>query len=100
MHRRKQLANSAALTSLQANKKKLINYMNFVIAFIRKKAKPKASINQALASLQELFSLKEKLKKIQYRINYEKYKLKKTELILAQNQDHVFIKGRKLNQTR
>ena len=59
-----------------------------------------ASINKALASLQELFALKTKLKKIQYRINYEKYKLKKTELILAQNQDHVFIKGRKLNQTR
>ena len=94
------MANTSAMASLQANKKKFINYMNFVIAFVRRNAKPKASINQALASLQELLSLKEKLKKIKYRINYEKYKLKKTELILAQNQDHVFIKGRKLNQTR
>ena len=42
----------------------------------------------------------QKLKKIQYRINYEKYKLKKTELILAQNSEHVFLKGRSLNQTR
>ena len=74
--------------------------MNFVIAFIRKKAKPMASIAEAITSFQELLSLKKKLKKIEYRINYEKYKLKKTELILAQNQDHVFIKGRKLNQTR
>lgn len=74
--------------------------MNFVLAFIRKKAKPLESIMQAINSFQELFSLKQKLKKIQYRINYEKYKLKKTELILAQNQDHVFIKGRKLNQIR
>lgn len=94
------MANTSAMASLQANKKKFINYMNFVIAFLRKKAKPMQSLNQALASVQELLSLNTKLKKIQYRVNYEKYKLKKTELILAQNQDHVFIKGRKLNQTR
>ena len=74
--------------------------MNFVIAFISKKAKPMSSIANAINSFQELLSLKKKLKKIEYRINYEKYKLNKTELILAQNQDHVFIKGRKLNQTR
>ena len=94
------MANTSAMANLQANKKKFFNYMNFVIAFIRKKAKPMASLAEAINSVQELFSLKKKLKKIEYRINYEKYKLKKTELILAQNQDHVFIKGRKLNQTR
>lgn len=58
------------------------------------------AIVQTIAYFQELFSLKQKLKKIQYRINYEKYKLKKTELILAQNSEHVFLKGRSLNQTR
>ena len=45
-------------------------------------------------------TVKQKIKKIENRINYEKYKLKKTELILAQNSEHVFLKGRSLNQTR
>lgn len=74
--------------------------MNFLVAFLRRKAKPADMIAQALNSIQELVNINKMKKKIAYRINYEKYKLKKTELILAQNQDHVFIKGRRLNQIR
>lgn len=94
-----QLASTTAAV-LQENKKKFINYLSFVFAYLRKNAKPMDSFKQILNSLQELLSINKMKKKIAYRINYEKYKLKKTELILAQNQDHVFIKGRKLNQIR
>lgn len=57
-------------------------------------------VNGTIAYIKDLATVKQKLKKIEYRINYEKYKLKKTELILAQNSDHVFLQGRSLNQTR
>ena len=57
-------------------------------------------IQGTVTYINELLNVKKKLKKIEYRINYERYKLKKTELILAQNSEHVFLRGRSLNQTR
>ena len=92
------MANPAA--TLQVHINRLRNFLSFTKAFLKKKNPIKMAIVQTIAYFQELFSLKQKLKKIQYRINYEKYKLKKTELILAQNSEHVFLKGRSLNQTR
>lgn len=91
---------ASAASTIEANKKKFLNFMNFLVSYLRRNAKPKDMIAQMLNSIQELLSINKMKKKIAYRINYEKYKLKKTELILAQNQDHVFIKGRKLNQIR
>ncbi len=58
------------------------------------------AIQGTVTYINELLNVKKKLKKIEYRINYERYKLKKTELILAQNSEHVFLRGRSLNQTR
>ncbi len=57
-------------------------------------------ITSTTSAIQELLTIKKKLKNIERRIYYEKYKLKKTELILAQNSEHLFLKGRSLNQTR
>ena len=95
------MAKASAMTTLQANIDKLMNFVGYLFIFVKKKNPIKACINDTINYLQELFSLKQKLKKIEYRINYERYKLKKTELILAQNSEHVFLQGgRKLNQTR
>lgn len=90
--------NAAATLQLQFNR--LRNFLNFTKAFLKKKNPIKMAVQSAKTYFQELFTVNQKLKKIQYRINYEKYKLKKTELILAQNSEHVFLKGRSLNQTR
>lgn len=85
---------------LQLHFNRLRNFLNFTKAFLKKKNPIKMMILGTVNYLKELFTINQKLKKIQYRINYEKYKLKKTELILAQNSEHVFLKGRSLNQTR
>ena len=90
--------NAAATLQIQVNRLK--NFLNFTKAFLKKKNPIKMAITGTKTYFKELFTVNQKLKKIQYRINYEKYKLKKTELILAQNSEHVFLKGRSLNQTR
>ena len=94
------MAKPSAMTSLQREIGKAKNFLNFAKAFLRKKNPVKLFIRDMVASIKDLLSMNEKLKKIEYRINYEKYKLKKTELILAQNSEHVFLRGRSLNQTR
>lgn len=94
------MAKPTTAATIQLHIDRFRNFLNFTKAFLKKKNPIKMAINQTVAYFQELFTIKQKLKKIQYRINYEKYKLKKTELILAQNSEHVFLKGRSLNQTR
>ncbi len=94
------MAKPTAAATLQLHINRLKNFLNFTRAFLKKHHPIKMFITQTMNQIQELLTVKQKLKKIQYRINYERYKLKKTELILAQNSEHVFLKGRSLNQTR
>jgi len=94
------VAKATPMAALQLHINRLRNFLNFTKAFLKKNNPIKTTVQNTVMYFQELFTLKQKIKKIQYRINYEKYKLKKTELILAQNSEHVFLKGRSLNQTR
>lgn len=80
--------------------KRFKNFLGYTKAYLKKNNPIKKIVNQVVTTFTELTTIKKKLKKIEYRINYEKYKLKKTELILAQNSEHVFLRGRSLNQTR
>ncbi|HIS88883.1 TPA: hypothetical protein IAA87_05635 [Candidatus Avigastranaerophilus faecigallinarum] len=94
------MAKPTAKATLQLHINRVRNFLNFTRAFLKKNNPIKIFIASTLAYIKEIATVKQKLKKIEYRINYEKYKLKKTELILAQNSEHVFLKGRSLNQTR
>lgn len=89
---------TSALIELQI--RQFRNFMGFTIAFLKKRNPVKIMIENTTAAVQELLTINKKLTKLQNRLNYERYKLKKTELILAQNSEHVFLKGRQLNQTR
>lgn len=94
------MAKPTAAAALQLHINRLVNFLNFTKVFLKRNNPIKTMVQSTIAYFQELFTINQKLKKIQYRINYEKYKLKKTELVLAQNSEHVFLKGRSLNQTR
>ena len=94
------MAKPTAAATLQVHINRFRNFLNFTRAFLKKKNPVKLFITQTKNYFQELMTVKQKIKKIENHINYEKYKLKKTELILAQNSEHVFLRGRSLNQTR
>lgn len=47
----------------------------------------------------DAFNLQKKAKMAKRRLNYQRYRLNKLEQVLAQNSDHVFLKGRTLNRT-
>ncbi len=88
------------LAILQIQIRKVIGFINFLIVYIKKKNPIKSCINDTLTYIRDLVTVKQKLQKINNLINYEKYKYKKTELILAQNSEHFFLNGRNINQTR
>ncbi len=94
------MAKPTAAATLQQNMTKFKNFLNYLKTYLKRNNPIKMFITNTVAYINELLNVKKKLKKIEYRINYERYKLKKTELILAQNSEHVFLRGRSLNQTR
>lgn len=50
--------------------------------------------------LKGFFSMNKKRKMVKYRLNYQLYKLNQMEKLIAQNNDHVFLKGNKFNEMR
>ena len=51
-------------------------------------------------SLKDMFSVRQKLKMAQYRVNYHKHQLHKMESLIAESNEHTFLKGKNLNETR
>ena len=50
--------------------------------------------------LKDFLTMKKKLKMAQYRLNYHRHQLQKMEQLIAENNEHNFLKGKNLNETR
>ena len=94
------MAKATMMTTLQDKQRKLIDFLRYMVNFLIKKKPIQTCITNSIEYVKELLTIKEKQKKLAQRLNYEKYKLKKTELILAQNSEHVFLRGKSINQIR
>ncbi len=85
---------------LMTNAQKLVNFLQFARSYFVRKNPLKAIANEITASIKEFLSMNKKIKMARYRLNYQKYKLSQMEQIIAQNNEHVFLRGRTLNETR
>ena len=85
---------------LQANLKRLVNFLNFAQSFFIRKNPFKALAMNLLQSLKEMLTIRQKLKMAKYRVNYHKHQLYKMESLIAENNEHTFLKGKNLNETR
>lgn len=88
--------NEAIMTSL----KRIRNVINFTRSFFIRKNPFKLLVEEIVNSLKDMFSVRQKLKMAQYRVNYHKHQLMKMESLIAENNDHTFLKGKNLNETR
>ncbi len=85
---------------LQDTVKRLINFMNFARSFFQRKNPFKALLVSLLTSLKEMLTIRQKLKMAKYRVNYHKHQLYKMESLIAESNEHTFLKGKNLNETR
>ncbi len=85
---------------LMTNLQRFINFTNFARHFL-KRQNFAAAIQQSIVNvLKDIFTVKKKLKMAQYRVNYQQYKLRQMEQLIAENNEHVFLRGNKLNELR
>ena len=85
---------------LQTNFKRLVNFLNFARSFFKRKNPLKELAVSLLTSLKEMLTIRQKLKMAKYRVNYHKHQLHKMESLIAESNEHTFLKGKNLNQLR
>lgn len=85
---------------IQENIKRFVNFMNFARSFFKRKNPIKALIASLVTSLKEMLTIRQKLKMAKYRVNYHKHQLYKMENLIAESNEHTFLKGKNLNETR
>lgn len=88
------------LDSVMTTLKRIKNFLNFARAFFVRKNPIKMFVSELVTSLKEMFSIRQKLKMAQYRVNYHKHQLNKMESLIAESNEHTFLKGKNLNETR
>jgi len=85
---------------LMTHFQRFLNFLSFARGFIRRQ-NFLAMIQKSISNiLKDLFTVKKKLKMAQYRVNYQQYKLRQMEQLIAENNEHVFLRGKKINELR
>ena len=51
-------------------------------------------------SIKDVLTIRKKQKLVKYRLNYQMGKLKQMEKLIAANNDHVFLRGRKFKKKK
>ena len=85
---------------LQNSIKRLVNFMGFARSFFQRKNPFKALAESLISSLKDMLTIRQKLKMAKYRVTYHKHQLQKMESLIAENNEHTFLRGKNLNETR
>ncbi len=86
--------------TLEMNIKRLIDFLIYSKNFLIRKNPLKSLKNSVIDGLKDFLTMKKKLKMAQYRLNYHRHQLNKMEQLIAENNEHNFLKGKNLNETR
>ena len=86
--------------TLEMNIKRLFDFLIYSKNFLIRKIPLKYLSNSIVEGLKDFLTMKKKLKMAQYRLNYHRHQLSKMEQLIAENNEHNFLKGKKLNETR
>ncbi len=85
---------------ISANIKRIKNFLNFTRNYFVRNNPIKAFLDGTATMVRDALSIRKKQKLVKYRLNYQMGKLKQMEKLIAANNDHVFLRGRKFNETR
>ena len=88
------------LDVLQTNLQKIVNFFGYLMAYFRRHNVLQIFVNQIVAMVKDYLTMNRKLKMAKYRVNYQLYRLNQMEQLIAENNEHVFLRGNKINLQR
>ena len=83
-----------------ANLKRLMVFLNYSKNYLRRNNPIKILQKEIVAGLKDALSINKKRKMIKYKLKYQMHQLNQMEKLIAQNNEHVFLKGNKFNEMR
>ena len=86
--------------TLETNIKRLVDFLIYSKNFLIRKNPFKSLTEAVVEGIKDFLTMKKKLKMAQYRLNYHRHQLHKMEQLIAENNQHSFLKGKNLNETR
>lgn len=86
--------------ALEINSRRLMNFFGFARGFIRRKNPLKAFAQEFVDTIKDFLTMNKKLKMSQYRLNYHRHQLHRMETLIAENNEHAFLRGKNINEVR
>ena len=77
-----------------------MNFLGFARGFIRRRNPLKTMTSGIVETIKDFLTMKKKLKMSQYRLNYHRHQLHKMETLIAENNEHAFLRGKNINEIR
>lgn len=75
-------------------------FVEYAINFLKRHNFAQEIMQQIVSMLKDMLSCRKKLKIAKYRLNYQMYKLQEMEKLIAENNNHNFLSGKKINHIR
>ncbi len=88
------------IETLQTDLRRFKNFLGYAKAFMTRQNPLKSIFGELVQALKEMLTVKKKLKMARYRLNYHRHQLNRMESLIAENNQHSFLRGKNLNETR
>lgn len=88
------------LQALETNFRRFKNFLGFARGFLRRNNPIKAFVQGFVDIIKDFLTINKKLKMSQYRLNYHRHQLHRMESLIAENNEHTFLKGKNINEVR
>lgn len=75
-------------------------FLNYSQGFFKRHQPGKSMSESVVNGLKDLLTIRKKVKIAEYRVNYHRNQLRKMESLIANDNEHTFLRGQKLNQLR
>lgn len=79
---------------------RFLNFLSFARSFWKRQNFAQSILKSFTSVFKDIFTVKKKLKMAKYRVNYKQFELRKMEQLIAENNEHVFLRGNKINELR
>ncbi len=86
--------------TLETNFHRFKNFLGFARGFLIRKNPLKAFLQEFVETIKDFLTMNKKLKMSRYRLNYHSHQLHKMESLIAENNQHSFLKGQNINEVR
>lgn len=86
--------------SIKATLKRLKTFLNYSKNYLKRNNPIKVMKKSIVAGLKDALSINKKKKMLQYKIKVQMHQLNQMEKLIAQNNEHVFLRGNKFNEMR